>query len=238
MWFAYSIVSPFFSTHGSDTLEESAFLFDMTVNCGKPVVVVGSMRPSSSISQDGANNLLSAARTAVSPSRSVQCPFLCLRDCAETYRTYVVVIEVPWSFWTTGSARPTTVRRTSKIPSTLSPLPSLDFSVTFSRFNQCTTIRQFNLSQRRLSTSRTSNRFLRLKSSTDTKVSSMLMTPSEVTADNSTPISRIRLASPQRFDRFWCERNHYRRNWCGINDGSGRTLHWRCHRSRHSNHQE
>ncbi|GAA5839919.1 hypothetical protein JCM5353_007231 [Sporobolomyces roseus] len=67
-------------THGSDTLEESAFLFDMTVNCGKPVVVVGSMRPSSSISQDGANNLLSAARTAVSPSSRDRGTLIVLND--------------------------------------------------------------------------------------------------------------------------------------------------------------
>ncbi|GAA5825759.1 hypothetical protein JCM10212_003286, partial [Sporobolomyces blumeae] len=53
-------------THGTDTLEETAFLMDITVNCSKPVVVVGAMRPSTAISADGPNNLLSAARTAVS----------------------------------------------------------------------------------------------------------------------------------------------------------------------------
>ncbi|GAA5888545.1 hypothetical protein JCM16303_004251 [Sporobolomyces ruberrimus] len=55
-------------THGSDTLKETAFLLDMMVNCAKPVVVVGSMRPASATSSDGPNNLLSAARTAVAPA--------------------------------------------------------------------------------------------------------------------------------------------------------------------------
>lgn len=59
------------STHGTDTLEETAFLMDITVNCSAPVVVVGAMRPSTAISADGPNNLLSAARTAVAPARSV-----------------------------------------------------------------------------------------------------------------------------------------------------------------------
>jgi L-asparaginase len=30
-------------THGTDTLEETAFFMDSTVNCGKPVVVVGAV---------------------------------------------------------------------------------------------------------------------------------------------------------------------------------------------------
>lgn len=45
-------------THGTDTLEESAFFIDATVNCGKPIVFVGSMRPATAISADGPMNLL------------------------------------------------------------------------------------------------------------------------------------------------------------------------------------
>lgn len=54
-------------THGTDTLEESAFFLDATVNCHKPVVVVGSMRPSTAISADGPYNLLEATTVASSP---------------------------------------------------------------------------------------------------------------------------------------------------------------------------
>lgn len=54
-------------THGTDTLEETAFFLDATVNCNKPVVIVGSMRPSTAISADGPFNLLEAITVGVSP---------------------------------------------------------------------------------------------------------------------------------------------------------------------------
>ncbi|KAK6812031.1 hypothetical protein RU639_012196 [Aspergillus parasiticus] len=54
-------------THGTDTLEESAFFLDATVNCRKPVVIVGAMRPSTAISADGPLNLLQSITVATSP---------------------------------------------------------------------------------------------------------------------------------------------------------------------------
>ncbi|KAM0429724.1 hypothetical protein ACHAPT_006330 [Fusarium lateritium] len=51
-------------THGTDTLEETAFFLDLTVRSEKPVVLVGSMRPASSLSPDGPMNLLEAVRLA------------------------------------------------------------------------------------------------------------------------------------------------------------------------------
>ncbi|KAE8150309.1 Asparaginase/glutaminase [Aspergillus avenaceus] len=53
-------------THGTDTLEESAFFLDATINCHKPIVVVGSMRPSTAISADGPLNLLQGVSVATS----------------------------------------------------------------------------------------------------------------------------------------------------------------------------
>lgn len=55
-------------THGTDTLEETAYFIDATLQCDKPVVVVGAMRPSTAVSADGPNNLIQAVTTAVDPS--------------------------------------------------------------------------------------------------------------------------------------------------------------------------
>ncbi|HEX5083997.1 MAG TPA: asparaginase [Blastocatellia bacterium] len=52
-------------THGTDTLEETAYLLDLVLNEEKPVVIVGAMRNSSELSWDGPGNLRSAVRVAV-----------------------------------------------------------------------------------------------------------------------------------------------------------------------------
>lgn len=54
-------------THGTGTLEETAYFLQLTVKSGKPVVVVGAMRPWTGLSRDGPFNLLNAVRTAASP---------------------------------------------------------------------------------------------------------------------------------------------------------------------------
>ena len=51
-------------THGTNTIEETAYFLNLTVKDERPVVVVGSMRPASAISADGPLNLLNAVRTA------------------------------------------------------------------------------------------------------------------------------------------------------------------------------
>jgi L-asparaginase len=55
-------------THGTDTLEETAFLLERYWNREAPLVVTGAMRPASALGADGPANLRDAVRTACAPS--------------------------------------------------------------------------------------------------------------------------------------------------------------------------
>src|SRR3954467_15733612 len=55
-------------SHGTDTLEETAWFLDLTVEGEKPVVLIGAQRNASEKDFDGPRNLLNAARICVSPS--------------------------------------------------------------------------------------------------------------------------------------------------------------------------
>ncbi|HKA19788.1 MAG TPA: type II asparaginase [Blastocatellia bacterium] len=52
-------------THGTDTMEETAFFLNLVVKSDKPVVMVGSMRPSTAVSADGPLNLYNAVGVAI-----------------------------------------------------------------------------------------------------------------------------------------------------------------------------
>lgn len=54
-------------THGTNTLEETAYFLSLTLPATKPVVLVGAMRPASALSADGPLNLLNAIRVAIAP---------------------------------------------------------------------------------------------------------------------------------------------------------------------------
>ena len=54
-------------THGTDTLEETAFLLDLTLPATKPVVIVGAMRPADAVGYDGLRNFANAVRVASDP---------------------------------------------------------------------------------------------------------------------------------------------------------------------------
>ena len=55
-------------THGTGTLEETAFFLNLVVKSDKPVVLVGSMRPSPAVSADGPLNLYNAVGVAIDPA--------------------------------------------------------------------------------------------------------------------------------------------------------------------------
>ena len=54
-------------THGTDTLEETAYFLDLTVTSDKPVVLVGAQRAPTYYDSDGPRNMLNAVRVAASP---------------------------------------------------------------------------------------------------------------------------------------------------------------------------
>lgn len=55
-------------THGTDTMEETAYFLNLVVKSDKPVVLVGSMRPSTAVSADGPLNLFNAVGVAADPN--------------------------------------------------------------------------------------------------------------------------------------------------------------------------
>jgi L-asparaginase len=57
-------------THGTDTMEETAYFLNLVLKTTKPVVLVGAMRPATEISADGPMNLYNAVSVAIDPSVS------------------------------------------------------------------------------------------------------------------------------------------------------------------------
>ncbi len=67
-------------THGTDTLEESAYIVARSLPADKPVVFTGAMRTASDLGWDGPSNLLEAARVAASPASAGKGVLISLGD--------------------------------------------------------------------------------------------------------------------------------------------------------------
>lgn len=70
----------FIITHGTDTLEETAFFLDLTTACQKPIVLVGAMRPSTALGADGPLNLYNAVVLATDKSAGDRGVLIAMND--------------------------------------------------------------------------------------------------------------------------------------------------------------
>jgi len=73
-------------THGTNTLEETAYFLHLTLRTDRPVVVVGAMRPSSAISADGYLNLFNGVRVAAEPTSAGMGVLVVLNDTIHSAR--------------------------------------------------------------------------------------------------------------------------------------------------------
>lgn len=84
-------------THGTDTLEETAYLLDLTVKTSKPIVVIGSMKTSSEPDWDGPRNLLDAIHIINNPNSRDMGALVCLNGeinaASEVTKTHTEDVE-------------------------------------------------------------------------------------------------------------------------------------------------
>ena len=92
----------FVITHGTDTMEETAFFLNLVVKSEKPVVLTGAMRPATALSAEGPLNLLNAVRIASDPKAAGRGVLIALndvivsaRDATKTHPTNVATFRGP-----------------------------------------------------------------------------------------------------------------------------------------------
>jgi L-asparaginase len=84
-------------SHGTDTLEETAWFLDLTVRSDKPIVLIGAQRNASEKDFDGPRNLFNAARICVAPEAKGKGAMIALNDqinaAREVTKTHTSAVE-------------------------------------------------------------------------------------------------------------------------------------------------
>jgi glutamin-(asparagin-)ase len=131
-------------THGTDTLEETAYFLNLTVHTDKPVVVVGSMRPSTALSADGVLNLLNAVTVAGAADSRAKGVLVVMndeihtgRDVSKTINIKTEAFKSPWgplgmvvegkTYWFRAPAKLHTAKSEFDIDK-ISALPQVDIA--------------------------------------------------------------------------------------------------------------
>jgi glutamin-(asparagin-)ase len=81
-------------THGTDTLEETAYFLNLVIRTSKPIVVVGSMRPGTALSADGALNLFNAVSVAASKDAAGKGVLVTMNDELQSGRDVAKIINI------------------------------------------------------------------------------------------------------------------------------------------------
>jgi L-asparaginase len=93
-------------THGTNTLEETAWLLHLVIEGDRPVVVCGAMRPATTLSADGPLNLVNAVRLAASPEARGLGALVFLDDTIHAARTATKADTMRVSAFHDGAAGP------------------------------------------------------------------------------------------------------------------------------------
>ncbi|NYT37522.1 asparaginase [Allopusillimonas soli] len=91
-------------THGTDTMEETAYFLNLTIKSAKPVIVTGAMRPASALSADGPLNLYNAVLLAASSEAQGLGVLVMLNDRAHAARLVSKIHTTHVDAFTSGEA--------------------------------------------------------------------------------------------------------------------------------------